>query len=164
AAQSVAQSGNYGQTFAAAATWTIPDTMHTIGHSNIRVQCWDNGTPRRRVAGRIQVDAAHTVTVQWLQPQAGLVVLQGALPTDPLRGNNLFSFPASLTWQVAGTAHGFGTDHLLLDAYDASTPRQWLPNADITLDPTTYNITVTWLQPQAGVLVVSGFATAGTTN
>lgn len=156
---------NYGQTFTNTATWSIPAATHGLGHRNLRVQCWDASTPRQRIRGQLTVDGSGNVTVAFLQAQSGLAVLNGAAPSPAdATGNRWYSFASSLTWTIPGTSHGVGTDRLLIDVYDASSPRRWFPVASVTVHPTTFDITVSWLSAMAGSVVVCGAADTGAAN
>jgi hypothetical protein len=156
---------NYGQTFSGVTTWSIPAATHGLGHKNLRVQLWDASTPRQRLTGQLVIDASANITITFLQAQSGLAVVNGAAPSPPdATGNQFYPFASSTTWTIPGSSHGFGTDRLLIDVYDASTPRLWLPNATVTIHPSTFTITVSWLQATAGVVIVCGAATTGTAN
>jgi hypothetical protein len=157
---------NYGQVFASQTTLTIPNSTHALGQANLRIQVYDAATPRRRLRpGQLVVNpSTFTITAQFLQAQSGLLVANGAASTVVGQANTSYAFASSTTWTVLGTQHGFGTDRLLVDAYDGSTPRLWLPDADVSVHPTTFDVVVTWLQPQAGTLVLCAYADVGVAN
>lgn len=159
---------NYGQTFTTVTpgqSVVIAGAAHGCGHAALRVQVWDNGSPRRRLRVPYSVHpTSFDVTVTPLQPQSGLIVINGAAPASSLDGNRVFAFPtASTTWSIPGTAHGSGTPHLLLDAYDNGTPRLWLPDVDVTMDA-SFNLVFSFLQPQAGLVVVCAAGATGMPN
>ena len=75
------------------------------------------------------------------------------------------SFTSATTLSISGAEHLLSTNNLVVTCYDASTPARMIEADSITVDPTTYNVTVTFAQPQSGRCVVNGnslFGTAGT--
>ena len=157
---------NYGQTFTSQTTVTIPGTTHGLGHGLLRVQIWDASTPRQRLVVPYTVHpSTFDVTVTFLQAQSGLIVLNGAAPSPPsLLGNRSVAFTNQTSVTILGTTHGYGTDRLLVNVYDASTPRLWLPLTPVTIHPSTFDVTVTFAQAQSGVIVLCAAADVGTAN
>jgi hypothetical protein len=159
---------NVAATFSSATLVSLPATTHGLGHTHLRCQVWDAGTPRQRLRpGALRIDPTTAdVVVQFLQPQSGLLVLQGASAPVGTLANQVFPFSVSGSGvaTILGTQHGFGTDHLLVDVYDDASPRRWLPEVPVTVHPTTFDVTAAFLQAQAGVLVISAAADTGVVN
>jgi len=157
---------NYGQTFSASTTWSIPASTHGLGHNHLRVQCFSAATPRQRIQGQLSVDSSGNVTVSWLQAQAGLVVISGYQPAPGLQGNQAWPVTISAGGSIiiTGAQHGYGTDHLLLDLYDNGTPRVWYPLAACSIHPTSFDVTISSLQALTGWLVICAYGDSGTTN
>jgi hypothetical protein len=159
---------NYGYPFSTATLVTVPGATHGLGHRALRCQVYDDGTPRQRLKpGLLMVDpTTFDVTLQFLGAPSGLVVLQGASAPVGALGNKSFPFSvgANGVVTVTGAQHAFGTDHLLVDVYDNGTPRLWMPDVPVTVHPGTFDVTAAFLQPQAGVLVLSAAADTGTAN
>jgi hypothetical protein len=85
--------------------------------------------------------------------------LETAQPISPVtttQPNFVQSFPATQSVTVLGSAHGFGTNNLLVQVYDTATPRLRLLPDSITIHPSTFDVTVTFAQPQAGFVVIAG--------
>jgi hypothetical protein len=73
-------------------------------------------------------------------------------------------FTSATTLSISGAEHLLNTNNLVVTCYDASTPARMIEPDSITVDPTTYNVTVGFAQPQSGRCVVNGnsiFGTAG---
>ena len=98
-----------------------------------------------------------------MQAQSGLLVVSGASPLAGVDANRAYDFTAQPSVTILGTRHGFGSDHLLIDVYDASTPRQAL-QAEVSVHPSTFDVTITFLQAQSGTIVLCGAADTGTAN
>lgn len=64
-------------------------------------------------------------------------------------------FADALSVTIAGTAHGLGTASPLLEVYDNASPRANLDPNTIAIDTTTYDITLTFVTPQSGVVVLA---------
>jgi hypothetical protein len=80
--------------------------------------------------------------------------LQQFLPgggSSPLAAG--FAVATSVT--IAGTAHGLGTASPLLEVYDNASPRASLEPNTVTVDTTRYDITLTFVTPQSGVVVLA---------
>jgi hypothetical protein len=62
------------------------------------------------------------------------------------------SFIASTTWTIPGARHGFNTRDLHVMTYDA-TGKKVDPDS-VTVDPSTFAVTITWATAQAGRAVI----------
>jgi hypothetical protein len=71
-------------------------------------------------------------------------------------------FTAATSLSMAGAEHLLKTANLVVTCYDASTPARLIEPDSITVDPVTYNVTVTFAQPQSGRCVVNGNSISGT--
>jgi hypothetical protein len=76
--------------------------------------------------------------------------------------NYVASFTAQTSVLVLGSTHKLGTANLVVDCYDSANPAQRVEPDRVLIDPTTFNVTVTFTAPQTGKCVISGqTATAG---
>src|SRR5579884_487817 len=66
------------------------------------------------------------------------------------------SFTSATTLSISGTEHLLNTMNLLVTCYDTSTPARMIEPDSVTVDPATYNVSVTFAQPQSGRCVVNG--------
>ena len=64
------------------------------------------------------------------------------------------TFASSATWSIPHSTHGFTSTALIVETYDASGNRIQ-PNS-VTVDQSTYDITITWTNAQAGRVVING--------
>lgn len=152
---------NGAQAFTNALSVTIPQTTHGITHNAIRMQLWDQGTPRQRVVAPLSLDPTTlALGATFPMPQSGLLVWNAFAPEPgPLVTMSVpFSLPAGGSFTLPGTQHGYGTDHLLVDVYDNATPRHLLPLTPVSVHPTTFDIVVSSTVPLSGHLVVCAAA------
>ncbi len=81
----------------------------------------------------------------------------GATPsTTP--ANYLTTFIGQTTISVPGTTHRLGTANLLVACYDSSVPANMIEPSTITVDPTSYNVTVIFPAAQSGRCVINGYS------
>lgn len=83
---------------------------------------------------------------------------QGVQPVTP---NYSKPFASATTLSMSGAEHLQNTNNLVVTCYDASTPARMIEPDSITVDPTTYNVTVTFAQPQSGRCVINGNSISG---
>ena len=134
------------------------------------------GASNTYVAGAKQTMAASATT-------AGLSVTPGALPTNAVAGDlavdanagNVLktfngtswsaaaggggayagSFTAQTSVTIAGTAHQLNTANLVVSCFDTSTPAMEVDPDTVSVNLTTYDVTINFAQPQSGRCVVS---------
>ncbi|HPQ14587.1 MAG TPA: hypothetical protein PLP04_05125 [Bryobacteraceae bacterium] len=66
------------------------------------------------------------------------------------------AFASATSVIMPGASHGLGTANVIVDCYDSGTPSRRLEADSITVDPATFDITVTFASPQSGRCVVNG--------
>jgi hypothetical protein len=74
------QAGNYSYVFVSQTSLTIPGTVHQFGTASLIVDCYDSGTPPKRVeADSIRINpATYDVTINFSTAQTGYCVVNGA--------------------------------------------------------------------------------------
>jgi hypothetical protein len=82
---------------------------------------------------------------------------QGAVVTP----NYSKPFTSVTTLSVSGAEHLLNTSNLVVTCYDASTPARMIEPDSITVDPTTYAVSVTFAQSQSGRCVINGNSIPG---
>jgi hypothetical protein len=157
-ARGAQESPHYSQAFSTTTHLTIPAIQHKCATAAMLVQVYDvlGGalTP-----DRITIDASTLAVDVWLtQGQPGLVVIGGSIATEPGHQNYVQAFPSGLSVTVPGTAHQFGTAALLVAVYDAGSPAAVIRPTSLVVNPTTFAVTATFAQNQAGTIVVSAYA------
>jgi hypothetical protein len=75
--------------------------------------------------------------------------------------NYVATFTGQTSVLVLGTSHRLGTANLVVDCYDSSSPAQRVEPDKVTIDPTTFNVTVTFTSAQTGRCVISGQTATG---
>lgn len=83
---------------------------------------------------------------------------QGGVTVTPNYGKQ---FTSATTLSVSGAEHLLNTSNLVVTCYDASTPARMIEPDSITVDPTTYNVTVVFAQTQSGRCVLNGNSVSG---
>lgn len=154
---------NAGYVFMNAMSLVVPSSFHKSGTPNLLIQVYDAGTPARQVTpGSVAVHLTlYDVTVTFGQPQSGRVVIGGAPATTLARGNVAAMFTQQTSVTLPGAVHGLRTPNLLVHVYDDATPMAEVLPETLTVHPTSYDITVTFGQPQSGRFVVSGYSVSG---
>ena len=77
--------------------------------------------------------------------------------------NYVTTFIGQTTVSVPGTTHRLGTANLLVACYDGSVPANMIEPSTITVDPSSYNVTVLFPASQSGRCVINGYSgVAGT--
>jgi hypothetical protein len=148
----------YAQPFTGQTTVTIAGASHGLGTSNLVVRVYDAAAiPAQVRPSSVSVDiATYDVVVIFGQPQSGTIVLMDATAVGP--PYNVGSpFAGVSTVPIAGSAHALGTPNLLVQVYDNGSPvRRQLTPQGVTVDPSSFNVVVTFGQPQSGAVILSG--------
>ena len=84
--------------------------------------------------------------------------LPGQIAASP---NYAATFTSMATVMIPGSQHNLGTANLLVNCYDTSTPAVLLQPAGVTVDPTTFNVTITFSTAKSGRCVVNGSGGSG---
>jgi hypothetical protein len=64
-------------------------------------------------------------------------------------------FTSATTVTVPGGTHQSGTAKLFVEVYDTETPAVLVEPNEVQINPTTYDVTVSFASPQSGTLVLS---------
>src|SRR5262249_32870341 len=75
--------------------------------------------------------------------------------------NYVASFSGQTSVLILGSSHRLGTANLVVDCYDGSSPAQRVEPDRVQIDPTTFNVTVSFVAAQTGKCVVSGQTATG---
>jgi hypothetical protein len=70
-------------------------------------------------------------------------------------------FTSATTVTVPGNTHQLGTAKLFVEVYDTETPAVLVEPNEIQINPTTYDVTVSFASPQSGTLVLSAAGGGG---
>jgi hypothetical protein len=101
---------NYSQAFTSQTSVTMPGGAHGLGTANVIVECYDGGTPSRKLeADSISVDpATFDITVTFANPQSGRCVVNGSGGAFSARttASNVFAAGTTQTFQGALVASG----------------------------------------------------------
>lgn len=143
---------SYAATFTAETTLIVPGTTHQLGTADL---CWQV----RDTAGAVlvpQTVTVHTstsdVTVTFGQAQSGRLVL--GVPGDVSATPFTTTTPAE-TVTIPGATHGLGTRALCWQVWDAGSPtRSSVEPGIVTVDPDTFDVVLTFGQPQSGTIVL----------
>jgi hypothetical protein len=160
----IADLPNYAHTFTNSTVITIPGTTHGCGTAALLIQVYDASTnPVQVTPGSITVDGtSFDVTVTLDQAMSGTVVLNGGRPLLASHRHYVQPFSATQTVTIPGTSHGFGHTALLVQVYDNASPQAQIAPGNVTIDGTTFDVTVTFRQNQTGKVLVGGYARTNT--
>jgi hypothetical protein len=75
--------------------------------------------------------------------------------------NYAMPFTSATTVTVPGSTHQLGTAKLFVAVYDTETPAVLVEPNEIQINPTTYDVTVSFASPQSGTLVLSAAGGGG---
>jgi hypothetical protein len=75
--------------------------------------------------------------------------------------NYALPFTSATTVTVPGSTHQLGTAKLFVDVYDTATPAVLVEPDEVQINPTTYDVTVSFASPQSGTLVLSAAGGGG---
>jgi hypothetical protein len=141
-------------TFTNTTTVAIPGTQHNVGQAAMLFQLYDAASPAAAMdPGSLQLavdTGTYDVVLEFATPTSGLIALG---ITSPLF---VVSFTNTTTVTVLGATHQLGTADLFFQVYDAGSPmRTATEPGSLTVHPTTLNVTMTFVTPQSGLLVLS---------
>jgi Chaperone of endosialidase len=133
---------------------TVLGTTHLLGTSDLLYQVYDNGSPRRTAMepGSLTVHpTSHNVVMTFTSNQSGLLVLGAA------RYGTTFSGVQQIT--IPGTTHMLGTSAIVFQAYDSASPRAALGDPGVTVNPSSYDVTVNFGVTMSGRFVLDAAST-----
>jgi hypothetical protein len=78
--------------------------------------------------------------------------------------NYAMPFTSATTVTVPGSTHQLGTAKLFVEVYDTESPAVLVEPNEVQIDPTTYDVTVSFASPQSGTLVLSAAGGGGGGN
>jgi hypothetical protein len=145
---------------------TIPASTSHLTTPAVLVSVYGTGTPRPRLTpGSVTVDpTTYEVVVTFLQPTSGTVVLAGAAPADSATAHVAVPFSVAevpYTVTILGTTHGLPTPNMHVEVADSTSPPARVQPASVTIDASTADVTLTFLQPTSGTVVLGGYAREG---
>ncbi len=73
-------------------------------------------------------------------------------------------FTSATTVTVPGSTHQLGTANLVVECLDNATPANLVEPDSIRINPSTYDVTVTFAAPQSGRLVINAAGGSGASN
>ena len=158
---------NLALPFASTTSITFPGSMHGLGTAHLCLAVYDTAVPAVLIeSGSVTVHpTSYDITLVFAQAQSGALIVNARAPTPGIAGNVLHAFTNQNSVTIPGTIHGLGTNNLLVHVYDAAIPALRLRPGRVTVHPTTYDVIVSFAQPQSGVVVLCGYAAPnGTLN
>jgi len=145
-----APSPQYTTTFTNQTTVTIPGATHLLGSADLLVRVYTvSGTSNVFSNAAVTIaTGTFDVVVTFATAQSGSIILSNA---GPRYGTN---FTSQTTVTVPGTTHGLPTPALLFQVYNAASPRAVIRPNSLTVDPTTFDVVMTFVTPQSGRLLL----------
>jgi len=74
-------------------------------------------------------------------------------------GSYASSFTSQTSVTIAGTTHNLGTSNIIVGVVDTASPANVIAPANVTIDPSTFNVVVTFASSQSGTIIL--IASAG---
>ncbi len=163
--------GRTGAVTAAAGDYTVSQITHAAditnsnsysagarqtflaGATTAGIQIAPNPLPTTPSAGDLAMDSTDSNRLKVYNGSAW-ISLNSSLTSSA--GNYVASFTSQTAVTVAGTTHGLGTSNLLVQCYDNATPMNIVEPSLITVDPSSYNVTMAFAQPLTGRCVING--------
>jgi hypothetical protein len=108
--------------------------------------------PNSPFSGDVAVDSGDSNRIK-VYNGSTWVSLNPVLPP----GNYTAFFTASTVVSIPGGTHNLGTSNLIVQCYDNSSPNNLVEPSQITIDPATFNVTVTFAASQTGRCVLNGY-------
>jgi hypothetical protein len=145
----------YTTTFTNQTTVTVSGLAHALGTPLLFVSVYALVAGKQvRQAGAITIhQTTFTVTVTFATAQSGEICISAAGP----RYSTTFTSQTTVT--LLGATHGLGTGSLLYQLYNAappSTPFSFIEPGSLSVDPTSFNVVVTFLTAQSGSILLVG--------
>lgn len=168
----VAQSGfvilhggipQYQTTFTDETLLDIPAATHQLGTGAILVTVFTAEDPFNILTpAAVTIDqATFRVIVEFLTPQSGEIVLSAAGPRYQTSFDLVSTGATSFT--IPGTTHALNSRALLYQVFDDQDPINIIDPNTLTVDAGTFDVTVTFLTPQNGsIMLVKASEITGT--
>ncbi|MGA7240286.1 MAG: hypothetical protein WBY44_31670 [Bryobacteraceae bacterium] len=163
----VAQSGDYA---AAQITNAVDFTQPTSYVAGARqtfyasangagIQVAPGPLPSSPLSGDVAVDSGDSNRIKVYSGSAW-VNLNPAIPP----GNYTAFFTSATAVSIPGGTHNLGTENLIIQCYDNSSPSNMVEPSQITIDPATFNVTVTFASAETGRCVLNGYNGASSSS
>jgi len=146
----------YVGTFSNATTVSIPGSVHQLANADLLYQLYDNANPANAIEpGSFTVNTTtRDVLITFTIARSGTVILSSGGPAYAV------NFSSTTSFTVLGSVHQLGTTAILFQAYDAATPvRAALGDPDVSVHPTTLDLTVAFTIPTSGRIVFGAAST-----
>lgn len=142
---------NYGTAFTGQTSVTITGATHNLGTKNLLVACYDNSSPARAIGFQYTIDSSSfDVIVNFAVSQSGYCAVNGS---GPNRYAATFGSTSSLV--VTGATHKLATADITVTIWDsASGTRHIIQPASVSIDSTTFDVTIIFASSQAGRVVL----------
>ncbi len=109
-------------------------------------------SPASPLSGDVAVDSGDSNRIEVYNGSAW-VSLNPAIPP----GNYTAFFTSVTAVSIPGGTHNLGTGNLIVQCYDNSSPSNMVEPSQITIDPATFNVTVTFATAETGRCVLNGY-------
>jgi hypothetical protein len=145
-------SPNYGTSFSAQTSVTVTGVTHNLGTKNLLVHCYDNSTPAREInPASLTIDgSSFDVVINFAVAQTGYCAVNGSGPN-----RYAATFGATTSLVVTGATHKLATADITVTIWDSATgTRHIVEGASVSIDSTTFDVTVVFATLQAGRIVL----------
>jgi Chaperone of endosialidase len=147
----VAPGPQYTTTFTNQTTVTILGTTHALGSADLFVRVYQQqGADNVAVTPTTQINrTTFDVVLTFATPQSGSLILSNFGP------RYVTNFTNQTTVTIPGGLHALATPALLFQVYDnTATARQAIRPNTFSVDPSTFDVVMTFVTPQSGRLLL----------
>ena len=153
-----AQTPLYLANFTNATTVSVPGTVHQLPNADLLFQVYLHTAPgdpwQATMPGSLTVDpTTRDVLMTFGIPLTGTLVLSAGGPVYAT------SFTAMTTFTIPGSVHLLGTPAIVYQFYDDQVPMAALADPDVSVDPSTFDIVVTFAIPMSGRAIFAATST-----
>lgn len=134
--------GSYTQSFTSQTSVTL---AHGLGSKNILVACYD-GSDNAIEWNGLTTTSTSAAAVTFTSAQTGRCTV--TIGGGSARYSTTFTSQTSVT--IAGTTHNLGTPDIHVQCRDSASPRKIVEPNDVTINDSTYDVTITFSVAQSG--------------
>ena len=145
---------NQANSYLAGARQTFNGSVNGAG-----MQVSPGPLPSVPLAGDVVVDSGDSNRMK-IYSGSAWISLNPTLPP----GNYTAFFTSATVVSVPGATHNLGTANLIVQCYDNASPSNLVEASQISIDPTTFTVTITFAAAETGRCVLNGYNGASNTG
>lgn len=132
----------------------------TSGISGAGLQVSPGPLPNAPLVGDMVVDSGDTNKFKVYNGTSWVGINTSTLPP----GNYTAFFTSATSVSVPGSTHNLGTSNLLVQCFDSASPSNLVEPSQVTVDPASFTVTVTFAAATTGRCTLNGYNGASSTS